>query len=90
MSVTTSSILERLALISIVHEGRGIKSIDRLIHKVTGCGDMDTVSILKVIQAEEVGHFNVGVKWFRYFCERKYGNRKLGDKDREVSYEEYV
>ena len=37
--------------------------------KLGKAGDNRVVDILHIIQRDEVGHVEIGTKWYRYFCE---------------------
>lgn len=54
---TKEDLLARIAQISIVHEGKGIKSIGRLMKTMRKCNDSKSEEILKVIESEETFHF---------------------------------
>lgn len=69
---TQSNVIARLALISIVHEGKGIRSLSRLKDKILACRDEDSLKILKIIESEELYHFETGLKWFKYFVQQKF------------------
>jgi len=56
-------------MISIVHEGKGIKSIGRLIKTMDNCQDKKSIEILRKIEAEETFHFECGLKWFQRLCD---------------------
>jgi uncharacterized ferritin-like protein (DUF455 family) len=57
----------RLALNSIVSEGKGLDAGERLIKKLKSWNDMRSVAILEVILEEEVGHIAFGRKWFEIY-----------------------
>lgn len=56
--------LTRIALISIVQEGKGVDSGDRLLKRLISFKDSIGTEILTRILREEVGHIGVGNKWF--------------------------
>lgn len=66
---TAHDVLVRMALVPRVLEARGLDVTPGMIERLQGAGDRDTVSILRVILAEEEGHVAIGSHWFRYCCE---------------------
>ena len=40
-------------------------------HKLAEIDDEQAVEILKIIQRDEVGHVEIGTRWFRYLCEQR-------------------
>ncbi|KAL4511940.1 hypothetical protein ABPG72_012785 [Tetrahymena utriculariae] len=63
--------LTRIALISIVQEGKGVDSGDRLLVKLISFQDKIGAKILQRILDEEVGHIGVGNKWFQIICKNQ-------------------
>ncbi|MCG8325588.1 MAG: ferritin-like domain-containing protein [Thiotrichales bacterium] len=62
----------RMALVPRVHEARGLDVTPAMIRKLRHAGDTPTAEILEIIHAEEIGHVEIGSRWFRYLCnERK-------------------
>jgi len=66
---TTDSCLVRMALVPRVLEARGLDVTPGMINRLRGAGDAETIAILDVILAEEVGHVAIGTRWFNYCCE---------------------
>ncbi len=72
MAVKTGhSLVERMALVPRVLEARGLDVTPGMIERLNAAGDTDTVAILEIILREEVGHVEIGSKWFRYACEQQ-------------------
>ena len=72
MAVKTShSLVERMALVPRVLEARGLDVTPGMIDRLNAAGDIDTVAILEIILRDEVGHVEIGSKWFRYACEQQ-------------------
>ena len=65
---TRHSLLERMALVPRVLEARGLDVTPGMIKRLDAQGDQKTSEILKLILREEVGHVEIGTKWFRYAC----------------------
>ncbi len=68
---TQHSIVERMALVPRVLEARGLDVTPGMIDRLEAVGDMDTVNILKIILHDEIGHVEIGTKWFRYACQQE-------------------
>ncbi|MFK7794369.1 MAG: ferritin-like domain-containing protein [Gammaproteobacteria bacterium] len=68
---TQHSIVERMALVPRVLEARGLDVTPGMIDRLEAVGDIETVNILKIILQEEIGHVEVGTRWFRYACEQE-------------------
>ncbi|HJT98009.1 MAG TPA: ferritin-like domain-containing protein [Rhodanobacteraceae bacterium] len=68
---TSSSCLERMALVPRVLEARGLDVTPGMIARLRGVGDLETVAILEVILREEVAHVAAGSRWFAWCCERE-------------------
>jgi len=65
---TATDVLERMALVPRVLEARGLDVTPGIIEKLQQAGDVETVAILEVIYAEEIGHVEIGTRWFRHVC----------------------
>ena len=63
--------LIRMALVPRVLEARGLDVTPGIMHKLAEIGDEQAVEILKIIQRDEVGHVEIGTRWFRYLCEQR-------------------
>ncbi|HHJ14294.1 MAG TPA: ferritin-like domain-containing protein [Gammaproteobacteria bacterium] len=63
--------LVRMALVPRVLEARGLDVSPGMIERLRALGDDETVALLRVILADEVGHVRVGTRWFRYLCARR-------------------
>ena len=68
---TQHSVVERMALVPRVLEARGLDVTPGMIDRLKVVGDEKTVSILEIILRDEVGHVEIGSKWFRYACEQQ-------------------
>ncbi len=61
--------LERMALVPRVLEARGLDVTPAMIEKLEAQGDVETVRLLHIILEEEVGHVEIGSRWFRHCCD---------------------
>jgi uncharacterized ferritin-like protein (DUF455 family) len=68
---TSDSLMARLVVEHIVHEGRGLDVTPTIIKRLRSANDADSAKLLDVILAEEVSHVAAGLKWFRFLCERE-------------------
>lgn len=68
---TQHSLVERMALVPRVLEARGLDVTPGMIERLKNVGDDKTVTILEIILREEVGHVEIGTRWFRYACEKE-------------------
>jgi len=68
---TDYDVLVRMALVPRVMEARGLDVTPGIIAKFKQAGDKDMMEILTIIQRDEVGHVEIGTRWYRYFCEQR-------------------
>jgi len=68
---TDHDVLVRMALVPRVMEARGLDVTPSIIEKLTTAGDEAAVAILHIIHHDEVGHVDIGSRWFRYLCEQR-------------------
>ncbi|WP_407701667.1 MULTISPECIES: ferritin-like domain-containing protein [Thiomicrorhabdus] len=62
--------LVRMALVPRTLEARGLDVTPPMIQKLRAIGDKRGVEILKILLRDEIGHVEVGTRWFRYLCEQ--------------------
>ncbi|NPA72255.1 MAG: ferritin-like domain-containing protein [Gammaproteobacteria bacterium] len=60
--------LIRMALVPRTLEARGLDVTPPMIQKLRSIGDKRGVEILKILLHDEIGHVEVGTRWFRYLC----------------------
>lgn len=65
---TADDPLPRMALVPRVNEARGLDVTPGMVRRLQAVGDHATVAILEVILADEVGHVEVGSRWFAHLC----------------------
>lgn len=63
--------LVRMALVPRTLEARGLDVTPPMIQKLRSIGDKRGVEILKILLRDEIGHVEVGTRWFRYLCEER-------------------
>jgi uncharacterized ferritin-like protein (DUF455 family) len=63
--------LVRMALVPRVMEARGLDVTPGIMAKLQDAGDGAAVAILQIIQRDEIGHVNIGTRWFRYLCQQR-------------------
>lgn len=68
---TADSCLKRMALVPRVLEARGLDVTPGMIERLRQFDDTETIEVLEVILEEEVGHVEIGSRWFRYCCEQE-------------------
>jgi len=68
---TAHDVLERMCCVPRVLEARGLDVTPGIIHRLKEIRDRDTVAILEVILAEEVGHVAIGTRWYRWLCAQR-------------------
>lgn len=54
---TSQSLIDRIAVISLVHEGRGVKAVEKLLSQLGKAHDYESVKIVQGIQTDEKKHF---------------------------------
>jgi uncharacterized ferritin-like protein (DUF455 family) len=68
---TQSDILQRLSLVPMVLEARGLDTTPATVERLTQNGDSATAEILAIIAHDEISHVAAGVRWFEYVCEKR-------------------
>ena len=71
----------RMALVPRVLEARGLDVTPGIVNKLKGIGDDRAVEILAIIHRDEIGHVEIGTRWFRYLCEQRDLNSEKVFKD---------
>ncbi|HHT00602.1 MAG TPA: ferritin-like domain-containing protein [Thiomicrospira sp.] len=66
--------LVRMALVPRTLEARGLDVTPPMINKLRAIGDKRGVEILKILLRDEIGHVEVGTRWFRYLCKQRDQN----------------
>lgn len=66
---TCDDVMARMALVPRTLEARGLDAIPPLRAKIAQAGDMAAAAILDIILRDEVGHVEIGNRWYGYLCE---------------------
>lgn len=68
---TAHDVLDRMCCVPRVLEARGLDVTPGIIRRLTEIGDRETVALLEVILAEEVGHVRIGSDWYAWLCAQR-------------------
>jgi uncharacterized ferritin-like protein (DUF455 family) len=68
---TRGDVVARMALVPRTLEARGLDAIPPLRAKLAQAGDMAAARILDRIFEDEIGHVEIGNRWYRYLCEQR-------------------
>ncbi|KAI8805554.1 hypothetical protein BJ742DRAFT_775041 [Cladochytrium replicatum] len=68
---TKDDLLQRLAIVNVVHEARGLDVNPQTIAKFEKAGDEESVRILNIIHNDEITHVAAGQRWFSWICDLK-------------------
>ncbi len=63
--------LVRMALVPRVLEARGLDVTPAILEKLRSSGDARAVAALEIILRDEIGHVEIGSRWFRYLCRER-------------------
>lgn len=68
---TSHNLAARLAVVPLVLEARGLDVTPMMIAKLRTVDDEETAALLEVIYHDEIGHVEVGHRWFAFECARR-------------------
>jgi uncharacterized ferritin-like protein (DUF455 family) len=68
---TADDVLLRMALVPRVLEARGLDVTPGIMQRLGEQGDDKTVTILEIILRDEIGHVEIGSRWFHYLCDQR-------------------
>lgn len=68
---TSGDVLARMALVPRTMEARGLDAIPPLRAKLAQAGDGAAAAILDVLLEDEVGHVEIGNRWYFHLCARR-------------------
>lgn len=68
---TAGDVLARMALVPRTLEARGLDATPPLQAKLARAGDLRAVEILEVILRDEIGHVEIGNRWYRALCRER-------------------
>lgn len=69
--ITAFDPMVRMALVPRVLEARGLDVTPGIVNKLKGIGDQQAVDILAIVHRDEIGHVEIGTRWFRYLCAQR-------------------
>lgn len=61
----------RMALVPRVLEARGLDVTPGIMQRLRHAGDLESVAALEIILRDEVGHVEIGSRWFKYYCDQR-------------------
>lgn len=67
-NATASDLLARLAVVPLVLEARGLDVTPAMIARLERAGDGESAAILRRLYEDEIGHVEVGARWFMHLC----------------------
>lgn len=67
---TCGDIVARMALVPRTLEARGLDAIPPLRAKLAQAGDLAAAQILDIILRDEIGHVEIGNRWYGYLCQQ--------------------
>ena len=65
---TANDVLARIALVPRTMEARGLDATPKVRAKLAQAGDQQAAAIMDIILREEIGHVQVGNRWYGYLC----------------------
>jgi uncharacterized ferritin-like protein (DUF455 family) len=68
---TRHDIIARMALVPRTLEARGLDAIPPLRAKLAQAGDPAAAKILDIILRDEIGHVEIGNRWYGYLCQQR-------------------
>ncbi|MDQ6968264.1 MAG: ferritin-like domain-containing protein [Mariprofundaceae bacterium] len=69
---TAHDVLDRMALVPRVLEARGLDVTPGIQKKFINVGDTHAATLLDIIFKDEIGHVEIGSRWFRYVCKQRH------------------
>jgi uncharacterized ferritin-like protein (DUF455 family) len=63
--------LVRMALVPRVLEARGLDVTPGMMERLHQIGDAESADVLGIILRDEIGHVEIGTRWFRYLCDQR-------------------
>jgi uncharacterized ferritin-like protein (DUF455 family) len=68
---TRADVLARMALVPRTMEARGLDAIPPLRAKLAQAGDAQAAAILDIILRDEIGHVEIGNRWYWHLCRER-------------------
>jgi uncharacterized ferritin-like protein (DUF455 family) len=66
---TKDDVLARMALVPRTMEARGLDAVPVVKDRFMQAKDLEMVKILEIILTDEIGHVEIGNRWFNYLCD---------------------
>jgi hypothetical protein len=66
---TKDDVLARMALVPRTMEARGLDAVPIVKDRFIQVKDVEMVKILEIILTDEIGHVEIGNRWFNYLCD---------------------
>jgi len=70
-AATAHDLLARLAVVPMVLEARGLDVTVPMIESLSRAGDHASAAVLRVIYQDEIGHVEIGRRWFEQVCRQR-------------------
>jgi uncharacterized ferritin-like protein (DUF455 family) len=84
---TRDDVLARMALVPRTLEARGLDAIPPLRAKLAQAGDLAAAGILDIILRDEVGHVEIGNRWYYHLCRERGLEPRAAYADLALRYE---
>jgi len=68
---TVDDVMARMALVPRTLEARGLDAIPPLRAKLAQAGDLEAAAILDIILRDEIGHVEIGNRWYTWLCQQR-------------------
>jgi uncharacterized ferritin-like protein (DUF455 family) len=68
---TAHDLLARLAVVPMVLEARGLDVTLPMIESLSRAGDHASADVLRIIYRDEIGHVEIGRRWFEQVCRQR-------------------
>ncbi len=68
---TAHDLLARLAVVPMVLEARGLDVTPPMIDSLCRAGDLASADVLRIVYRDEVGHVEIGRRWFEQVCRQR-------------------
>ena len=65
---TSGNLLARLAVVPLILEARGLDVAPAMIANLRSTGDAASADVLEIIYRDEIGHVEIGMRWFEHVC----------------------
>jgi len=68
---TAHDLLARLAVVPMVLEARGLDVTLPMIESLSRAGDHASANVLRIVYRDEIGHVEIGRRWFEQVCRQR-------------------